>query len=427
MKKVVLPLLLICLSSASLVAQETTTEETTTANTGFNKWSIEVQGGANKPFRTFTPGYTTDRLNLWHADLGVRYMFNNKFGLKLDFGYSSFQEKENTGEFDTKYLRADIQGVINLGRVLNFEDWTNTIGLLAHGGVGIYSMSFDEDIYSENDRGLNAMAGLTMQVRLSDRIALTGDVTAIANALQNRNFDGYPINPTGSIIDGAMLNASLGFTFYLGSNETHADWTYDVKKDELAALEERLGSIETQMNDTDKDGVPDYLDAEPNSITGVMVDSKGRSIDSNGNGVPDELESYVDTKTNEVKNSVNASGTGGADIESLINGGYVNVYFDFNKDMPNAQSVSGINFLVKYLKENPSAKADVIGYADEIGDNAYNKDLSQRRAANVKKILVDSGIAADRLNIVGNGEDTSVNKDNKTARQVVRRVTFIIK
>ena len=105
----------------------------------------------------------------------------------------------------------------------------------------------------------------------------------------------------------------------------------------------------------------------------------------------------------------------------------MNAYFDFNKDMPNEQSTAGINFLTKYLKENPSATADVIGYADEIGNSDYNKQLSQRRAENVKKILVDSGIDASRLNIIGNGEDASVNKDSKQARQVVRRVTFIIK
>jgi OOP family OmpA-OmpF porin len=26
------------------------------------------------------------------ADLGVRYMFNNKFGLKADFGYNNFKD-----------------------------------------------------------------------------------------------------------------------------------------------------------------------------------------------------------------------------------------------------------------------------------------------------------------------------------------------
>ena len=421
MKKVVLPLLLICLSSASLSAQDMTQETTTSAN-DYNQWSIEVAGGINKPFKTFSPGYRTEALNFWQADLGVRYMFNNKFGLKVDFGYNKFQNADRAPEFDTSYLRADLQGVVNMGRVLNFEDWTNTFGLLAHGGFGVYQMMFDEDIYDGNDRGVNVMGGLTLQVKLSDRIVLTGDITGMANGLQNRSFDGNSLER--NTVDGLIFNGSVGFTFYLGGAEQHADWVTDVKTDELAAMEERIGSIETQMNDSDKDGVPDYLDAEPNSITGVAVDSKGRTIDHNGNGVPDELESYIDAKNNEVKNSVSATGT---DIVSLINGGYVNVYFDFNQDMPNEQSVSGINFLIKYLKENPSATADVIGYADEIGDTAYNKDLSQRRAQNVKQILVDSGIDASRMNIVGNGEDTSVNKDSKQARQVVRRVTFVIK
>src|SRR5690606_9215923 len=147
--------------------------------------------------------------------------------------------------------------------------------------------------------------------------------------------------------------------------------------------------------------------------------------DKNNNGVPDELESYLDQRTNEIKKEVSESNSN--DLAGLINNGYVNVYFDFNSDKPNAQSVSGMNFLIKYLKQNPSVSADVVGYADEIGNSDYNTQLSQRRAENVKKILVDAGIDAGRLNIIGNGEDTSVNKDSKYARQVVRRVTFILK
>jgi OOP family OmpA-OmpF porin len=415
MKKIALPLLLVCLTSASLKAQDSQDE---TTGHDFNKWSIEVSGGANKPFRTFTPGYFTDRVNFFTVDLGTRYMFNNKFGLKLDFGYNKFENNDDSNEFESTYLRGDIQGVINLGRVLNFEDWTNTIGLLVHGGGGVFMLQSDNGFDGE-DWGANLIGGFTAQVKLSDRIVLTGDVTGIANGFQYFNFDGT--SKTTSTVDGVVLNGTLGLTFYLGSHEKHADWVTDVKSDELAALEERIGSVETMMNDTDKDGVPDYLDVEPNSTTGVAVDTKGRAVDLNNNGVPDELESYIENKT---KTNTTTTGT---DLQGLINGGYVNAYFDFNKDMPNAQSTAGINFLTKYLKENPSATADVIGYADEIGDSAYNKELSQRRAENVKKILVDSGVDASRLNIIGNGEDASVNKDNKQARQVVRRVTFIIK
>jgi OOP family OmpA-OmpF porin len=178
------------------------------------------------------------------------------------------------------------------------------------------------------------------------------------------------------------------------------------------------------MNDADKDGVPDYLDTEPNTITGVAVDSKGRTIDKNGNGVPDELESYIE---NQGKNGTSGTSGMNSDLASLINGGYVNVYFDFGKEQPNTQSVSGINFLIRYLKQNPTVSSDVIGYADEIGDSEFNKNLSRKRAENVKQILMDAGIDGSRLNIVGNGEDNSVNKTSSYARQVVRRVTFMLK
>lgn len=425
MKKIALPLLLATLATGSLQAQDmqvTTTSTITNVDNGFNKWSIEVGGGINKPFRTFTPGYRTDRANFFTVDLGTRYMFNNKFGLKLDFGYNRFVNNDETPEFESTYLRGDIQAVINLGRVLSFEDWTSTIGLLAHGGGGVYRLSSNDDAFEGEDWGANLIGGLTAQLKLSRSIVLTADVTGIVNGFQNKNFDGFS-NNRGKTVDGAVLNGTLGLTFYLGKHEQHADWVTDVKSDELAALEERIGSVETMMNDTDKDGVPDYLDAEPNTTAGVAVDTKGRAIDRNNNGVPDELESYIENKTKEIA----AAGGSGTDLQGLINGGYVNVYFDFNKDMPNSASVTGINFLTKYLKENPSASTDVIGYADEIGNSEYNKALSQRRAENVKKILVDSGIDASRLNIIGNGEDTSVNKDSKQARQVVRRVTFIIK
>ncbi|MDV6167313.1 OmpA family protein [Flavobacterium sp. DG1-102-2] len=422
MKKIALPLLLVGLTSASLQAQDMQeTAATTSIDNSFNKWSIEVSGGANKPFRTLAPGYRTDRVNFFTVDLGTRYMFNNKFGLKLDFGYNQFQNNDETPEFKSSYVRGDIQGVINVGRVLNFEDWTSTIGLLAHGGGGVYMLKADDGFDGE-DWGANLIGGLTAQFKLSDRIVLTADVTGIANGFQNWTFDGMAQN-AGRSVDGVVLNGTLGLTFYLGGAEKHADWVTDVKSDELAALDERIGAVETMMNDSDKDGVPDYLDAEPNSTAGVAVDTKGRAIDRNNNGVPDELESYIENKTKEIA----AAGGSGTDLQGLINGGYVNVYFDFNKDMPNSSSTTGINFLTKYLKENPSAKTDVIGYADEIGNSDYNKALSQRRAENVKKILVDSGIDASRLNIIGNGEDTSVNKDSKQARQVVRRVTFIIK
>lgn len=414
MKRIMLPLFVTVLSLGTATAQETP---------GFNKWSIDINGGISKPTTPLTTGYYTKDYNLFHADLGVRYMFNNKFGLKVDVGYDQFENASKSASFDGKYYRTDIQGVVNLGRVLNFEEWTQRLNVQAHTGIGYAFMTNDR--FEGTDNMLNHIIGLTGQVKLSERIALNADFSMINNVRQSNTFDGG-IAPEDRGFNGTLYNATVGLSIYLGKNAKHADWYYEESKvDKLAELEKRVGDLETMMNDSDKDGVPDYLDAEPNSIPGVAVDTKGRTIDRNNNGIPDELESYLERNYGGSGNS--GAGLSNETIKDMINQGYVNVYFDFNSTQPSSNSVSGLDFLAKFLKANPSAKAEVIGYADEIGNTDYNKDLSHRRAQTVKTILAKSGIEASRMTIVGNGEDNSVAKDSKVARQMVRRVTFRVK
>lgn len=66
-----------------------------------------------------------------------------------------------------------------------------------------------------------------------------------------------------------------------------------IQKLAVDSLKITIGHIETSMNDTDKDGVPDYLDVEKNSIAGAMVDTKGIIIDRNMNGIADDIEKYL--------------------------------------------------------------------------------------------------------------------------------------
>jgi OOP family OmpA-OmpF porin len=419
MKKKLASVSLLLLSiAASAQNMATTSVQPSVDKVAYNQWSIELNGGVNKPTRTMTPGYRTATLNPFHADLGVRYMFSPKFGVKLDVGYDQFQEKDDTPEFESRYVRASLQGVVNIGRALNFETFTNTISVLAHGGFGVSQISTETGPGGQDYMG-HGILGLTGQIKLSERIALTGDLTGIVNGRQNWNFDGMGNTRTGEF-DGVLLNASVGLTFYLGKNEKHADWVGE--EDRYDELEQRVDLIETGLLDTDKDGVADLYDLEPNSITGVAVNTKGQSIDNNQNGVPDELESYLEKTYGQ-----NGKGVTNSTVEELINGGYVNVYFEFNSSKPTNASLSGVDFLVKYLKNNPDKTADIIGYADEIGSSSYNTELSRKRAEAVKKVATNAGIDASRLNVIANGEDASVNKNSKEARQIVRRVTFQVK
>jgi len=418
MKKKFASLSLLILSFAASAQDTSTTSVNSIEKDPFDKWSIELNGGVNKPLRAMTAGYSTATLNPFHVDLGARYMFNPKFGLKLDVGYDKFQERDNTAPFESTLLRTSLQGVINLGRTLNFETWTNTIGLLAHGGVGVSQLTAENGFRGKDYMG-HGILGLTGQIRLGNSVALTGDLSGLVYGRQNYNFDGKGAARTGAL-DGVTLNASVGLTFYLGKNEKHADW---YSKDKYDELDERLTLVETGILDSDKDGVADLYDLEPNTPAGATVDTKGQSVDKNQNGVPDSLETYLDSKYAQNNNSNVTNST----VEELINGGYVNVYFDFNSSKPTNASLSGVDFLVKYLKNNPSKSADILGYADEVGNSSYNQKLSQKRAEAVKNVLTNAGIDASRLTVKGNGEDASVNKNSAEARQIVRRVTFKVK
>jgi outer membrane protein OmpA-like peptidoglycan-associated protein len=389
----------------------------------FNQWSFELAGGFNKPQRPLTAGYSTSIVSPYTVELGTRYMFNNKFGLKADFGYNSFTGNSESIDFDTKYYRVDIQGVANLGRMMNFETWTNTFGLLGHAGFGLSFLERKDPTYVKDRMG-NFMIGVTGQIKLSERIALTGDFTTITNAKQNVAFDGSSANDIRGF-NGSLFTGTVGLTVYLGKNAKHADWTID-NEDRFDAIDARFMAIENKMLDTDKDGVADYLDEEANTPAGAMVDTKGRSIDKNNNGVPDETEAYV--LKNYASNTTNSPLLSNNElIMSLINGGYVAVYFDFDKSKPTNVSTEGTDFILTYLRNNPTASVDIIGHADEIGRSAYNDKLSNARANNVKNTLVKANIDPSRLNVIAAGEDTSVDVDSENARRLVRRVTFRVK
>src|SRR5690606_1809487 len=138
MRKLLLPL--IFLASGILIAQETPTTTLTQNTDGeYNRWSIEVSGGVHKTSRPFAPGYFTNTPAFGQGQLGVRYMFNDKFGMRLGLGYSALKNRDESLPFKTNSYRGALEGVVNLTRLLNFSDWSNNVGLLAHGGAG-YSM-----------------------------------------------------------------------------------------------------------------------------------------------------------------------------------------------------------------------------------------------------------------------------------------------
>lgn len=379
----------------------------------YNKWSVDLNAGFAKPARTLSPGYAAETFKNLHLDGGVRYSINNKFGVKGSFGYDKIDNWTNSNlNAKADYYRVSLEGVVNLGRVLNFENWTKTFGLQAHAGGG-YSW-LNGNSFSSNDKMGHLMAGLTGQVRVHSRVALNADFTVIQNTQQDRNWDG--VNATNrSVFQGTMFNATVGVSIYLGKQGQHADWYSQESQSnyEINALANRIDNIEAMLVDSDNDGVADYLDLEPNTPAGALVDSRGRNIDKNNNGIADNIEAYFQEKYG---NTSTMNADDAAMVKELINKGYVAVNFDFDKVQPT--SLEGINFIISYMKNNPSASLEVSGYADSTGNKDYNQKLSTRRANAVRDLLVKAGVPAGKVTAKGNGIDGS------QAKNVARRVIF---
>ena len=103
------------------------------------------------------------------------------------------------------------------------------------------------------------------------------------------------------------------------------------------------------------------------------------------------------------------------------------INFDYNSDRISARSLPSVQALGRALA-NPELKGStfiVAGHTDAAGGDAYNQDLSERRADSIKRYLVDkSGIAAADLVTVGYGKTRLKDPDHPLA-EVNRRVQVV--
>ncbi len=82
--------------------------------------------------------------------------------------------------------------------------------------------------------------------------------------------------------------------------------------------------------------------------------------------------------------------------------------------------------LADYLKAHPQTKVLIEGHTDSRGSDAYNEELSQRRADAVAKALVQRGVSADAVRTAGRGKSYPVaTNDTAAGRQQNRRVEIV--
>jgi outer membrane protein OmpA-like peptidoglycan-associated protein len=104
------------------------------------------------------------------------------------------------------------------------------------------------------------------------------------------------------------------------------------------------------------------------------------------------------------------------------------VLFDVGRYDLKASSREGLEQVVKLLKAYPTNSLRITGHTDAMGGNAYNQDLSEKRAQAVREYLAREGnINSSRINVVGYGEKRPVASNaTEEGRQQNRRVEIDI-
>jgi outer membrane protein OmpA-like peptidoglycan-associated protein len=103
------------------------------------------------------------------------------------------------------------------------------------------------------------------------------------------------------------------------------------------------------------------------------------------------------------------------------------VLFDSGQATLSPGAARNLDGLVQFLTEHPDRRVEIDGYTDSVGTDAFNQDLSQRRADAVKATLVGRGIDPMRIATRGFGKEFALASNaDASGRQRNRRVEVVI-
>jgi outer membrane protein OmpA-like peptidoglycan-associated protein len=203
------------------------------------------------------------------------------------------------------------------------------------------------------------------------------------------------------------------------------DLCIDVPED-LDGIDDLDGCPE---DDVDGDGILDADDLcvrDPEDLDGLRDSDGCPEEDADLDGILDPVDACPEAP--EVINGV--EDLDGCPDEGLIvlEGDRVvlddRVLFETNRAHVRHSARPLLRAIAELFLEHPEwASVRIEGHADERGDEAFNRELSERRAVRVSAVLAEYGIAAERMEIVGYGE---ARPREAGVHDLNRRVEFVM-
>jgi len=121
-----------------------------------------------------------------------------------------------------------------------------------------------------------------------------------------------------------------------------------------------------------------------------------------------------------------------ADLQTqMTNRGMVITLGDVLFEVGNARlrepGVRAVDKLAIFMRDHPERTVAVEGFTDSTGSEAFNQELSERRAMTIRSALIAAGIAPERIAVRGYGKSYPVaSNSDPTGRQLNRRVEVVV-
>lgn len=101
--------------------------------------------------------------------------------------------------------------------------------------------------------------------------------------------------------------------------------------------------------------------------------------------------------------------------------------FDFDSNVLREEAKTNLRAMAVSLGKYPDTNLLILGHTDQLGTEAYNQGLSERRANAAASYLISQGVSGARLGTKGLGETEPVaSNETEAGRQANRRVEVAI-
>ncbi|GHB02815.1 OmpA family protein [Modicisalibacter luteus] len=137
---------------------------------------------------------------------------------------------------------------------------------------------------------------------------------------------------------------------------------------------------------------------------------------------------YMDRQEAQLRESLQGTGIGvERQGDNIVLNMPSSVTFAFDSSDLTSEARQALNDAAAVMQQYPETRIAIAGHTDNSGSDAYNQQLSERRAQSVGNYLIQNGVSAQRLAMTGYGESQPVASNaNEQGRAQNRRVEITL-